>query len=642
VGLLSAAAPAAASTTIPTSAGSPIPKPEMAAATPSGTVVGIGSDGAEGVWFSDRENVKGQVTAYLTHYSPTKIGLTRVNLKPPSPESGIVWGIAPGLNGQEWFAREEENQLSHITATGAVSNKTLPQPAVPHDVAVDNQGNVWFTERNGNSLGCGLGRLSPTGHLTQYFGVGGGDCYDLTVGPDGNIWIAGYSANVVQEVSAITGALLASYSVRLPAGIATSGGYVWVTEVEPSRVASISPTGEVVEYVLPGERSLEWMTAGPDGAVWFMENDGPVSGVGGIGRLAPGGSFSEIGLGAGNWPADVTATSHAVYLTQSGSSPGILRIPLSGFVQPEPMYAALGDSFSSGEGNPPYEPASDNPSTPDTCHRSEAAYGPRLDRDLALGGMTFKACSGAVTNDFFDINHKDPSEPKQLSWLSAKTKTVTLTIGGDDAGFVRILEHCVAGPRGSWPFGQSYGCSKDKTLAEETQTRLNALAGTVSGSTPSGQQIRPLSEVLGAIHADAPNARIVIGGYPHLFGASKTTYEEDLLAPGGRTCRVGSAVILGQEERFYVSYGDAQWLNSLGNKLDTIISGAVTSAKEHGIPVSYAPPTHFLTHGLCDTAESWINPLTISADDKPEASSFHPTSNGQRLGYEAAFAEKLK
>ncbi len=329
----------------------------MAASAPSGELRGIGSDGADGVWFSDIEDIEGIDTAYLTHYSPEWAGLTRVNINPPFPEHGMVWGIAHGTKGEEWFAREEENQVSRITPSREVVNETLPTMySSPHDVVVDAQGNMWFTERRG---GCTLGRLSPAGELTEYPSVGSGDCYDLTIGPDGNIWIAVYGANQIVEVSATTGAILASYNMPLPVGITTSGGRIWVTEDEPSRIAAILSSGQVTEYELPSERKPEWLTTGPDGAIWFAEATGPISGTGGIGRLEPDGALSETAISGGGSAGGITATNDAIYFTQDGLEPGLMRIPVvakevveehvtSGNLNPSPPRV--------GNGNSPFAP----------------------------------------------------------------------------------------------------------------------------------------------------------------------------------------------------------------------------------------------------------------------------------------------
>jgi hypothetical protein len=195
----------------PTSAGPALATPEMAAATPSATSLkGIGSDGGEGVWFFDEEFSEPYDTAYLAHYSPSQSGLTRIAVKSLSNFSEYVQGIAPGLNGTEWFARFYDNAISHITASGKLITKTLPPQTEPQDVVVDRQGVVWFTSRG---HGCELGRLPSKGKPTFY--SVGGDCYDLTIGPDGSIWVAVYTMDVVKELSATTGAVLASYLPRI-------------------------------------------------------------------------------------------------------------------------------------------------------------------------------------------------------------------------------------------------------------------------------------------------------------------------------------------------------------------------------------------------------------------------------------------
>jgi streptogramin lyase len=634
-------------TTIP---GPPIVTPELAASTPNAFLTGIGSDGAEGVWFSDLEELDppAKDIAYITHYSPDATGLTRIPLNPPGTDSGRTWGITPGSNGEELFARFDENEIGRITARGKLKNTPLPpEDSNPQTLVEDKQGTIWFLSRG---HGCELVKLTHKHKLAAY--TLGNDCTDLTVGPDGNIWVAVYSSNYVAEVSASTGETIARYNLRLPVGIATLGEDVYVSEdgpgeqSDPGQIAAISPTGEITEYVLPEGRAPEWMTAGPDGAMWFTDRAGPVAGAEGIGRLTPNGELSEISVGA-NAPAGIAATEHAIYFTrQDGPEAGVVRIPLTGFVPPSgSTYVALGDSYSSGEGNPPYEPGTDDEGIPDLCHRSPAAYGPLLDQALNLGGMTFKACSGAVTNDIFDPSANNPAEPSQLSWLRPNTKTVTLTIGGNDAGFPWVLEHCVT----ALPVPDNFGCSTNTQLELETQARLDALAGGSYATTPPPQSepIHSVLSVIQAIHGDAPSARIVVGLYPTLFGENEMNYALNVAAPDQRACEAGN--FLGVP--LWIDYKDAQWLNERGEQLDKLISNAVKTAKREGIAVVSANPwPQFVSHGFCDEHELWFHPLELQIahlaelgpELKPKPSSLHPTIVGQQLGYETVFAKKLR
>ncbi len=641
---------------LPTTSGPQLATPETAATTPGDDLRGIGSDGSDGVWFS--ENGDTQQTAYLTHYQPTAPGLTRVALKVLTNSSEYIQGIAPGPQGTEWFARFYDNEISHITSGGKLVTKKLPKKHFnpePEYVVVDHEGNVWFTARG---HGCSLGRLSPAGVFTEY-GIGG-DCEGhLTIGPDGNIWVASYTGNVVDEVSAATGAILARYPMDLPLSMATVGDNVWVSNGNgKSLMTAISPSGQTTEFELPAYRGIFDITAGPDDAVWFSEGLGPVSGFGGIGRLTANGELSETSIPGGGGAVGIAATNNAIYVTDQGQNNegSLVRVPLSNMTAPgTASYVALGDSYSSGEGDPPYEAGTTPPQDPnllnsgtfDHCHRSQQAYGPLVGGILDLGATIFKACSGAVTEDFFNENPNNEPEPAQLSWLEPSDQTVTFTIGGNDAGFVHIVEECVAGLRSTFPFVQKFGCSTDKSLQEETEQRLEALEGRSLAFTPPPEHrpIRSLKEVIEAVHTRAPAARIVVGGYPQLFGSKRKTYAPlPGVSPSGRVCLVGTTheTALLPPEPLLVDYFDAQWLNELAGELDSVIEASVEVAQHEGIPVSYAEPTAFSKHGLCDKAESWFHPVELDSTNVPEADSFHPTADGQRLGYEPAFAAKLK
>lgn len=312
-------------------------------------------------------------------------------------------------------------------------------------------------------------------------------------------------------------------------------------------------------------------------------------------------------------------------------------------------YVALGDSYSAGEGNAPFQPDSDNPSTFDACHRSDAAYGPLLDKDLKLGSILFKACSGAVTNDFFAPNHDNPNgEPDQTSWLSDQTKTVTLTVGGNDLAFPNVLDHCITGYRPddtpfiNTSFFDGTGCRKNTKGQQDIDDRLQVLAGKKSGVLLAGPPIHSELSVLERIHQQAKNAHIYIAGYPQLFGSNPKYYDGFKGHGSGHRCLVGSTqadTFFGHlfygTVLFYVDFQDAKWMNDQANALNTVIQGAADQAKAEGIQVTYVEP-QFDKHTLCDALPSWLYEL-LPEGNSLNPGSFHPTIAGQRLGYEAAF-----
>src|SRR5580704_6528527 len=88
-------------------------------------------------------------------------------------------------------------------------------------------------------------------------------------------------------------------------------------------------------------------------------------------------------------------------------------------------YVALGDSYSSGVGAG---------GTSGSCGQSSNAYPALWAKAHSPASFTFAACSNATTSDVIG---------GQLSSLNASTTLVSITIGGNDAGFSSIMETCV-------------------------------------------------------------------------------------------------------------------------------------------------------------------------------------------------------
>src|SRR5215213_4844548 len=91
-----------------------------------------------------------------------------------------------------------------------------------------------------------------------------------------------------------------------------------------------------------------------------------------------------------------------------------------------PSYVALGDSYSSGTGTRSY--LADGTS----CQRSTYAY-PSLIAAARGYTLNFRACSGARIADV---------TATQLPAVTAVTSFVTVSVGGNDAGFSDVLTTC--------------------------------------------------------------------------------------------------------------------------------------------------------------------------------------------------------
>ena len=255
--------------------------------------------------------------------------------------------------------------------------------------------------------------------------------------------------------------------------------------------------------------------------------------------------------------------------------------------QPVISYVALGDSYSSGEGNapPPFDGGTATPA--DQCHRSPHAW-PRI--LAAQSGIAIRhlACSGATLNDVTAGKYGEPGQVAALAKLNA-TKVVTLvtvTIGGNDVGFKTILGSCRFYPR----------C-------------LTNLPSNLATVDLVASQLR--FNLLPAIQKAAPAAKIVVVGYPRLFPASK--YSNVNCGWLTETKRIA--------------------LNTLDGHMDSTYKAQVGK-----FGATYVSTYDSLAgHELC-TRNSWVNPITSASTNwLTNANQGHPTYNGQ-----LAMAETVK
>lgn len=177
--------------------------------------------------------------------------------------------------------------------------------------------------------------------------------------------------------------------------------------------------------------------------------------------------------------------------------------------QPAPApYVAMGDSYSSGEGVLPFDDGTDTDTS--KCHRSQKAYSYVVSRSrspwigASLSGGKFVACSGATT----DAVRKDKGvyngEPPQYARLNPSTKYVTITIGGNDVGFVDFGTACVVG-----------SCSIDSRAYRSIVAQINSVLS------------YNLTMTYEKILRYAPNATVYVLSYPQIAPVKKSTDKID-------------------------------------------------------------------------------------------------------------------
>jgi lysophospholipase L1-like esterase len=227
-------------------------------------------------------------------------------------------------------------------------------------------------------------------------------------------------------------------------------------------------------------------------------------------------------------------------------------------------YVALGDSYSSGVGAGSYISSSGD------CDRSTKAYPYLWNAAHSPASFAFNACSGATTDDVL---------ANQLGSLNSATSLVSISIGGNDAGFSDVMTTCVL--------------QSDSSCISRINTAKAYVANTLPGK---------LDAVYNAISAKAPGARVVVLGYPRFY----------LL---GQTC-----LGLSDTKR-----------SAINGAADYIDSAIQARAQAHNFVFGDVRPP-FSSHEIC-SGNSWLH----SVDWLDIGDSYHPTAAGQSGGYLPVF-----
>ena len=162
---------------------------------------------------------------------------------------------------------------------------------------------------------------------------------------------------------------------------------------------------------------------------------------------------------------------------------------------------AQGDSYTAGALLP-----ADLTASPLGCLRSTRAY-PVLVAAALGASLTDAACASAGVKDMTAPQQTNlGTNPAQLNALAANDSLVLLTLGGDDLGFSNVLDKCM-----ELSFTDPWG---SPCKAYYTKGGTDQLAALVKAEAPR------MAAVLAEITAAAPQARIVLVGYPDMFPLS--------------------------------------------------------------------------------------------------------------------------
>lgn len=267
------------------------------------------------------------------------------------------------------------------------------------------------------------------------------------------------------------------------------------------------------------------------------------------------------------WSGRLAASGAAIALVAGFTAAPAIAKPVTEKA-PAPVYIALGDSYAAGTGGGDYLAP---PAAPQQCLQTAAAYPVLRGAALNLG------CFGAVTTDV-------AKAAGQFEEALKTAAVVTVTVGGNDVDTGRVAVACTLAP-------SSPECSA--ALYNTLVVKLRELPGKIKA-------------MLKTIKDKAPNARIVLTGYPRLFTISAALTTQQVQA--------------------------AKTMNSAADLLNATIAYSALVNRVRYVSVT----ERFTGHGI-GSADPWIvAPCDPSAACARPLDAFHPTAAGYSGGYDAA------
>lgn len=246
-----------------------------------------------------------------------------------------------------------------------------------------------------------------------------------------------------------------------------------------------------------------------------------------------------------------------------------------------PEYVSLGDSYTAGTGIKPQA----TKFVPTGCRQSLLNYPHLVARELAFVAFADASCGGAQIPNMTEAQDTgDGVNEPQLDRVDDETLYVTLSIGGNDAGFDDVVTNCLR------------------------NENLNTTPCVDKFVTPSGNRLienakalaPEIEKTIDEIERRAPRAHVVVVGYPRL------------LPPAGNGC--GSNVGVSPADATLIN----TWLVEINRSLRT-----AAIAKSAEFVDLYGPSEG---HDACQPRGTrWVEP----GSGTDGADSFHPNEAGE-------------
>jgi virginiamycin B lyase len=222
------------------------------------------------------------VTAPASNGFDYTFGATLVQARFPSAKPS---GMAVDSEGNVWFTSFPTDALGHEVGTPSsvflIANAVLLQPGTgPAGITNGPDGALWFTAAGSNAIGRVALTGGTPGTVTSYtLPTSNASPAGITTGPDQALWFAecnvGKIGRIPLAVTSPKGAQITEFT--LPEGasatpvsiVAGSDGALWFTDTSHAHIGRITTNGTVTEFSIGGPANS--IAAAPDGSLWFTE-----------------------------------------------------------------------------------------------------------------------------------------------------------------------------------------------------------------------------------------------------------------------------------------------------------------------------------------------------------------------------------
>ena len=253
-------------------------------------------------------------------------------------------------------------------------------------------------------------------------------------------------------------------------------------------------------------------------------------------------------------------------------------------------YVALGDSYTSGAG------LADEVIPTGLCGQSRLSY-PYLVAAELDASLDDASCGGATTQNGAEPQPRagDQAWPPQLQRLGRQTDLVTVGLGYNDFGFY---------------LAALFGCT---TVASSDPTGAPCRAGSEAGGDVDLRTLPPrigdrVADLLAEVHDRAPDAEVLLVGYPQLVPADGSCPQLPLAA------------------------GDYAFVREQLTALDDALRDAAEQADARFVDVMRASEGH----DICAGDDAWVSG---SRGGPEQAAPYHPFSACQEAVADLVLAE---